>query len=251
MQDFTLAMYRNLTGSVKNNNIYTVRDYIRTRPKKGLVLRHDVDISLKKALRMAQDDYDLEVQSTYYFRYPKTFDPEILKKIEDMGHEIGYHYEVLDKTRGDVSRAIALFRQELDIFRKYVDVTTVSMHGGVLTRHDNRDIWKDADFSDFGLLGEPYISVDYTTIHYFTDTGRDWSGRYSVKDNVEQSSPYQGTVNTTPALIQALRKSESELFFITIHPKRWSSGTAEWLFELALQSIKNVGKSILKNQGQP
>jgi hypothetical protein len=246
MRDFTLATYKNLISSLMSQDIFTVKEYILSRPEKGLILRHDVDISPEKALRMAQIDHDLKVQSTYYFRYPKTFNPEILLKIAGMGHEIGYHYEVLDKSKGDIKEAIKILRQELDIFRKYVDIQTVSMHGGVLTKHDNRDIWKDHNFSDFGLLGEPYISVDYTNIHYFTDTGRDWSGRYSLKDLVKKSSPCQGNIKSTMDLIQYIKKSEIELFFITIHPKRWSSNTTEWLFELSVQSIKNIGKSLLK-----
>jgi hypothetical protein len=232
-----------------SQDIYTVKSYFLTHPEKGLILRHDVDISPEKALRMAQIDHDLGVQSTYYFRYPKTFDPDILKKIAAMGHEVGYHYEVLDKTQGNIEEAMKIFRHELALFRTCVDVQTVSMHGGVLTKYDNRDIWKKNKFSDYGILGEPYISMDYTKIHYFTDTGRDWSGRYSVKDLVEKSHPLLHNVKSTTDLIQLLKKSESELFFLTIHPKRWSSNTVEWLSELAIQSTKNIGKSFLKIRG--
>jgi hypothetical protein len=249
MRDFTLATYRNFISSLVSHDIYTVKQYILTRPVKGIVLRHDVDISAKKALRMAQIDHEMNVQSTYYFRYPKTFDPDILIKIAEMGHEVGYHYEVLDKTQGNLDDAMNLFRQELNLFREYVDVSTVSMHGGVLTKYDNREIWKHTNFSDYGLIGEPYISIDYSKIHYFTDTGRDWSGKYSVKDTVQKSSPHADTIKNTADLIALLEKSESELFVITIHPKRWSATTKEWCSELIIQSIKNVGKSLLKMRG--
>jgi hypothetical protein len=249
MRDFTLATYRDFVRSLASHDIYTVKKYIVTRPAKGIVLRHDVDVSPEKALRMAQIDHELNVQSTYYFRYPKTFNPEILKKISDMGHEIGYHYEVLDKTQGNIDDAMKLFMQELNLFREYVEVTTVSMHGGVLTKYDNREIWKHNSFSDYGLIGEPYISIDYSKIYYFTDTGRDWSGKYSVKDTVEKPGPYADTIKNTADLIELLKKNESELFVITIHPKRWSASKTEWWFELIIQSIKNRGKSLLKMWG--
>jgi len=69
----------------KNNNI------------KLVVLRHDIDGKLGNALRMAELEHELGIQSTYYFGFPYTFKPEIIGKIQALGHEVGYHYEVLSK----------------------------------------------------------------------------------------------------------------------------------------------------------
>ena len=55
-------------------------------------------------------------------------------KIPDLGHEVGYHYEVLSKANGNYERAIKLFEQELSKFRKIVDVKTICMHGSPLSR---------------------------------------------------------------------------------------------------------------------
>jgi hypothetical protein len=79
-----LAVYSYLTGKQRNN-------------KKLIVLRHDIDRKPENALRMAELEHELGIQSTYYFRVPYTFKPEIIGKIHDLGHEIGYHYEVLSK----------------------------------------------------------------------------------------------------------------------------------------------------------
>jgi hypothetical protein len=46
---------------------------------------------------MAELEHELGIQSTYYFRFPYTFKPDIIGKIHDLGHEVGYHYEVLSK----------------------------------------------------------------------------------------------------------------------------------------------------------
>ena len=64
-----------------------------------VVLRHDIDRKPMNALRMAELEYELGIQSTYYFRFPCTFKPEIIRKIRDLGHEVGYHYEVLSKAK--------------------------------------------------------------------------------------------------------------------------------------------------------
>ena len=62
-----------------------------------VVLRHDIGRKPKNALRMAELDQKLGIQSTYYFRFPYTFKPDIIGKIHDLGHEMGYQYEVLIK----------------------------------------------------------------------------------------------------------------------------------------------------------
>ncbi len=64
MRDFTLEMYKNLISSLAPHDIFTVRDFIKSPQKKGLILRHDVDNSPEKALRMAQIDADLGIRST-------------------------------------------------------------------------------------------------------------------------------------------------------------------------------------------
>jgi hypothetical protein len=41
---------------------------------------------------MAKLEAALGIKATYYFRtIPKTFKPEIIKEIVDIGHELGYH----------------------------------------------------------------------------------------------------------------------------------------------------------------
>ena len=47
------------------------------------------------------------ISRTYYFRSTKgVFKAEIMQEIEKRGHEVGYHYEVLDKAKGNYGEAI-------------------------------------------------------------------------------------------------------------------------------------------------
>ena len=50
---------------------------------------------------------------------------DITRGIHDLGHEVGYHYEVLSKANGDYEKAVELFEQELSEFRKIIDVKTI------------------------------------------------------------------------------------------------------------------------------
>ena len=50
------------------------------------------------------------------------FKAEIMQEIEKKGHEVGYHYEVLDKAKGNYGKAMKIFEAELGEFRKICDV---------------------------------------------------------------------------------------------------------------------------------
>jgi hypothetical protein len=129
---------------------------------------------------MAELEHELGIQSTYYFRFPYTFKPDIIVKFHDLEHEVGYHYEVLSKANGDYEKAVELFEQELSEFRRIVDVKTICMHGRSLSRYDNRDLWKRYDFNEFGFVGETYLSIK--DVNYFSDTGRSWNWENKMRD---------------------------------------------------------------------
>ena len=90
---------------------------------------------------------------------PVTFRPEIIRKIRDLGHEIGYHYEVLSKTNGDYAKAIALFSEELEEFRKICPVKTICMHGSPLSKYNNRDLWEKYDYHTYGISGRGFFNI--------------------------------------------------------------------------------------------
>ena len=78
-------------------------------------MRHDVDRMPGNALKMAEVEHEFNIKSTYYFRVNNSvFKKEIIKKIASLGHEIGYHYECLDKAKGDLEKAIRIFQKDLN-----------------------------------------------------------------------------------------------------------------------------------------
>jgi len=249
-RDFTLTKYRKLCEVLLASGYTptTVRDYLRGSTDNNIViLRHDVDVSAKKALRMAEAENTLGVRSTYYFRMiPKVFEPDVIRRISRMGHEVGYHYEVLDKTNGNVEKAIKLFDDELTEFRKVCDVKTMVMHGNPLTSWDNRTLWEKKSFKDYGILGETYLSIDYSKIYYFTDTGRSWNSRFSLKDSTRIKNPYMKQMSCTDDLINQIKTKELDNLCINTHPKRWNDPLLPWVKELCLQSAKNCIKLGLK-----
>ena len=101
--DFTFKKYEELCKTIKNLKYPVIRvtDYFKNPDRdKFIILRHDVDKLPENALAMAQLENTMGIKSTYYFRTTKdVFDPVIIKKISELDHEIGYHYECLDEVQ--------------------------------------------------------------------------------------------------------------------------------------------------------
>ena len=244
LRDFTLKRYRELLSAAAASTYAptTVRDYLTSPAKRCLILRHDVDRTPERALEMARVERGMDVTATYYFRHRAgVFDPAIMSEIADMGHEIGYHYETLDKAKGDVDEAVCMFEGELAEFREIVEVKTVCMHGNPLASWTNRDMWRRYDFRDFGIIGEPYLSIDYTDVMYLTDTGRTWAGeKVSVKDVVD--TQYDRKVSSTDGVIDLIGSERFPHICLLAHPNRWCDNFGSWLWELVWQNTKNIGK---------
>ncbi|HAF30100.1 MAG TPA: hypothetical protein DCG75_13750, partial [Bacteroidales bacterium] len=132
------------------------------------------------------------IHGTYYFRIlPKSFKPEIVKKIADLGHEIGYHYDDLAVCKGDYPKAFERFQKNLHILRTLAPVQTICMDGSPLSKFDNKHLWQKYDYKSLGILGEPYLDIDFNKVFYLTDTGRRWDGwKTSVRDKVPQQEEW-------------------------------------------------------------
>jgi len=252
LRDFTLKKYEYLLQAIKNTNYptITVQDFLKFAPEKCIILRHDVDRAVKRNLEMARLEHSYGIKSTYYFRHvEETFKPEIIRQMADMGHEIGFHYEVMDKANGDPKKAIEIFIEELKDLRKITEINTVCMHGNPLKSWSNRDLWQEYDFKDFGILGEPYLSIDYNEVLYLTDTGRTWADlNIRVKDTIDRTGVNAAgtdlkTISSTDDIIQLVRSEKVSRICLLAHPNRWCDDFGGWARELAFQNIKNVGKA--------
>jgi len=251
--DFTLKKYNKLCQTIVSSEYVplTVHKYLTLDySDKCIILRHDVDRAIARAMDMAQLEHEYNIASTYYFRHTEdVFHPEIMRKIADMGHEIGFHYEVMDKAKGNAEKAIEIFRQELEDMRAVAEVATVCMHGNPLASWSNRDLWDKYDLNDFGIIGEPYLSLDYNKMLYLTDTGRTWADlNIRVKDVVDTSgagasSRFARKIASTDDVIELVKTEEVLQICILAHPNRWCDNVVGWTKELIYQNVKNIGKA--------
>lgn len=227
-------------------NITSFEEYIKEPKENMLILRHDVDRLPLNSLATAKMEHKLGVKGSYYFRVtPGSFQPQIIEEIVQLGHEIGYHYEDLTIVKGNSEKAVDHFKNWLEKFRTFYPVKTICMHGSPMTKWDNKDLWKEYDYKEFGLIGEPYFDVDFDKMLYITDTGRRWDGdKVSVRDKVK--SKLSHNFKKTDDIIKSLKKNQiSGPVMLTLHPQRWSNNSLIWWTELITQNLKNIVKRLI------
>ena len=245
--DFTLSIYTYLLQILREQGFrfQPFATFMQTPAPRLIILRHDVDRQPGNSLKTARLEYDLGIQASYYFRaVPDSWDEAIIQKIAGLGHEIGYHYENLSDCKGDPNRAWEDFQTNLAKLRGLAHVTTICMHGSPMSRINNLDLWKTHDYKALGIVGEPYLDVDFTQVFYLTDTGRRWNhAGASIRDWVNSGFDIQ--VESTMHLMDLARQGRlPEQIMINTHPQRWEDRALPWVKELVWQRVKNVVKRV-------
>jgi len=111
--DFSLDHYKEIINNALSAG-YTFSGFQEPAKDMQIYLRHDVDVSLDMALRLAQVDADLGVRSTF-FVLPNAptyniLEDDAIDKIDQMialGHWVGLHID-LPKTQKDIVRTTYL-----------------------------------------------------------------------------------------------------------------------------------------------
>lgn len=231
MRDFSHQTYLHLLRQLREAGyeFQTLAGFIDAPLPRSVILRHDIDITAVPALRLARLEKQHGITSSYYFRTTRySFRPVIIREIVDLGHEIGYHYEDLTRNDGNMDLAIRDFRENLARFRAIASVRTVCMHGRSGSPYDNRDIWKQYDLTEFDLIAEPYISLDFDKVLYMSDTTQKWDGdKIALRDKVKSSLTL--SFRTTRDILDNIDKLPNQVM-ITIHPELWTKTLSGWLF---------------------
>ena len=256
MLDFTIKQYEILLTALQQSNytFQTFSEFLERPAERALMLRYDVDDKKENSLLFARLLHERGIKGSFYFRIiPQSMDREVIKQIAGMGHEIGYHYEDMDFARkqspsdteesGLYDLAWKLFKEHLSQLREICPITTISMHGSPRSKYDNKALWEKYDFRDLGIIGEPYLDIDFNEVAYLTDTGRRWNGvDVSIRDKV--NSRFNFNFRSTQQIIDHIDQLPDKVMF-TFHPQRWSNSHLPWIKELVWQNVKNMGKFAL------
>jgi len=163
---------------------YTVKqawNNLNALNKQFIIVKHDVEDNPKKALNICRIEHEYGIKSTYYvhsFFLDNPKNVKVFKEIIRLGHEIGYHFDVLDNNNGDFNRAIKEFEETLSHFARCgINIKTVCPHGNPLKNRvgysSNKDFFLDdeirylfSDIVDVYITFPDLLDKDYL---YITD----------------------------------------------------------------------------------
>jgi len=105
LSDFSYEYYKEILKSARRNFLISKLSHydriIHSRDKYHLILRHDIDLSLKRGLKMAAIESELGISATYMvlidsqlFSLEEVGSKDIIRKISCMGHEVGLHFNI-------------------------------------------------------------------------------------------------------------------------------------------------------------
>lgn len=224
-----------------------------------LVLKHDIENSVPKAYKLAEIEHKYGHRGTYYAHAYLLDDPQnvvLLKEMQEMGHEISYHYDVMDSNHGDIDGAI----QEFEANRKRFEslgfpIVTVCQHGNPVVERvgytSNRDFFRSSRVQAlYPLIAD--IMVDYkekyhTDYTYFSDAGRKFKLIFDpinndIVNSDDKNIPYED--------LDALLKALPSKAIISTHPHRWTDSAASYIVkEKTFKIIKGAAKMAMKVSG--
>lgn len=174
--EFTYRAYRALLGLLREQGYAYQNYHTYADSPRCVILRHDIDTSLEQAVRLAELEAAEGVSSTYFVLLRTDFynvaskkSQEALRRILELGHEIGLHFDEvaygrelrLEETVQNVVKECGLLSALLD-----TRVSTVSMH-----RPSKATL--EADLAFPGIINS-YGKMFFHDFKYLSDSRRRW-----------------------------------------------------------------------------
>lgn len=176
---FTYAEYGRFLDRLGGRDVVPLHEFAQGAG--DLALRHDVDSRLDSALELARLEHDRGLRATYFILHTAAYWDESdllprVRRLHDLGHEIGFHNDLLTLARVDGGDPRAALEGALARLRGAgIEVTGAAAHGSPwchrLGFHNNyvfagwdeplpgfpsRDVTEKLDPAQFGLEYEAY-----------------------------------------------------------------------------------------------
>ena len=257
---FVYKVWENFCKSLSDCGFYsiTARDVLEGKGKdKYFILKHDVETNVARALEIAKIEAKFGHHGSYYVQAYLLENKEnvnMLKEIQGLGHEVSYHFDVMDSTKGNLDLAIEEFEKNKALFENNGFVlSTLCQHGNPVVERvgytSNRDFFRSErvqvlypSLCDIMVDFKDKANTDYI---YFSDAGRRFNIIFDpINNDVIKSDDKNIPINTMEEIIDYVKKQNC---IISIHPHRWEKNAAsylikQWIFKI----VKATAKVLMK-----
>ena len=170
-----------------------------SRHEKFVLLRHDVEYSMKRSLDMAILENKNSIKSTYFFQIRNNTynvlseeNTEICKNIISLGHEVGLHVHLGSlkyKNTLEEKDVKEIIKKDIDILSRNLDynVRVFSYHRPtkkILTFNKNYDGYINAYNSKFFKLCDNLEEIKNEDVKYIADSNHKWKYGHPLSENI-------------------------------------------------------------------
>lgn len=180
---------------------------------------------------------------------------ELLKQIQKLGHEVSYHYDVMDSNHGNIDAAIKEFLGNVKRFEEHgFPVVTVCQHGNPVVERigytSNRDFFRNEkvqllfpDIADIMVDFKKKYATDYD---YYSDAGRRFNLIFDpINNDVVNSDDKNIPYEDLDHLLQAIDCNAKAI--INTHPHRWTNSAISYVIkEKTFLVVKRCAKLAMK-----
>jgi hypothetical protein len=222
--DFTTAHYGELLRLAKASYQFVSYDEAG-RDGKTILWRHDCDVSLNRALRLAKIERDNSVISTFFLNPHSEFynllekeQTRLVKEIVSFGHRLGLHFDAAYydlESENDLSSRVAF---EAELLR--------GLFGGDISAfsfHNPTDFLLSFEHDSYGGLINCYSKSLRSTVSYCSDSNGSW--RFQ-------------------RLWDVLARAEAPRLQVLTHPEWWQE-TAMFPRERISRSVHGRAEAVL------
>ncbi len=252
---FCSAVVKTNAASLKASDIIVQNPGIQF-----IVFKHDVETNPADALKLAQIENKHSIKGSYYVQAYLLKNPEhvnILQQIKNLGHEVSYHYDVLDANNGDFEKANVEFQQNLKKFKAAgFEIITVCQHGNPVKNRvgysSNRDFFRNKsiaeqykEISDIVVNFKEKTGTNYL---YISDAGYAWN----IISDPENNDRIKGAPDIKlQGFEEILTKiDEGHSIILSTHPHRWKKTKTGIYFKISLfKTIRSSVKFLTKIPG--
>jgi hypothetical protein len=187
MKSFTYRSYKKLLTILKKDYDFTSFSKIKfsNEPiERKVLLRHDIDLSLEKALELAKIEKELKITSTFFLFLRNPFynifseeSGEIINKIIPLNHNIGLHFDCSKYAYKTIPQLAYQVTREIEFIQDFfgIKLDAVSFHRPV-----SLEFYKKLEISSCPHSYEPIFVKRFK---YFSDSRGEWRYGHPLKSN--------------------------------------------------------------------